>query len=179
MDEIRALLEARGRSGVGPHRCVRPGTGSPAVRTRKRCRHGSTPAADPVVDTVAAYFLLGTELRRALRAVLRLPAQRHRAGTWEVELANVIWLAVRSGVLKDSEGLARFRLARLLGIEPVPPSDLCQGALLRSSQTGVAVYDSLFVELAIRTGRRLATYDRALLRTFPDVAARPEALVSV
>lgn len=139
------------------------------------------PTLTAVVDTnVAAYFLLGTEPYAA-------PCERFfaslRSGiapaTWEVELANVIWLAVRSGVLKDSEGLARFRLARLLGIEPVPPSDLCQGALLRSSQTGVAVYDSLFVELAIRTGRRLATYDRALLRTFPDVAARPEALVSV
>lgn len=138
------------------------------------------PTLSAVVDTnVAAYFLLGTEPYAA-------PCERFFASlrngiapaTWEVELANVIWLAVRSGVLKDSDALARFRLARLLGIEPVPPGDLCQGALLRSSQTGVAVYDSLFVELAIRTGRRLATYDRALLRTFPDVAARPEALFS-
>ena len=137
------------------------------------------PTLSAVVDTnVAAYFLLGTEPYAA-------PCERFFASlrngiapaTWEVELANVIWLAVRSGVLKDSEGLARFRLARLRALSRCPQVICARRALLRSSQTGVAVYDSLFVELAIRTGRRLATYDRALLRTFPDVAARPEALV--
>jgi predicted nucleic acid-binding protein len=39
------------------------------------------------------------------------------------------------------------------------------------------VYDSLFVEVAIRTGRRLATFDGALLRAFPDIAAQPDELL--
>jgi len=137
------------------------------------------PYLSAVVDTnVAAYFLLGTEPYAA-------PCERFLAAlrdgiapaTWEVELGNVLWLATRSGVLPQSEALARLRLSRRLGITSVPPADLCQGALLRSIHSGIAVYDSLFVEVAIRSGRRLATFDGALLRAFPDVAARPDDLL--
>lgn len=137
------------------------------------------PSLSAVVDTnVAAYFLLGTEPYAAscgrFFAALRdgiAPA------TWEVELGNVLWLAARSSVLPQSEALARLRLSRRLGIASVPPGDLCQGALLRSIHSGIAVYDSLFVEVAIRSGRRLATFDGALLRAFPDIAARPDDLL--
>ena len=137
------------------------------------------PSLSAVVDTnVAAYFLLGTEPYAA-------PCERFFAAlrdgiapsTWEVELGNVLWLAARSGVLPPSEALARLRLSRRLGITSVPPADLCQGALLRSIHSGIAVYDSLFVEVAIRSGRRLATFDGALLRAFPDIAARPDDLL--
>jgi predicted nucleic acid-binding protein len=137
------------------------------------------PSLSAVVDTnVAAYLLLGTEPYAA-------PCERFfgslRDGiapaTWEVELGNVIWLAARGGVLPPSEALARLRLSRRLGITSVPPGDLCQGALLRSIHSGIAVYDSLFVEVAVRSGRRLATFDGALLRAFPDIAARPDDLL--
>jgi len=137
------------------------------------------PSLSAVVDTnVAAYLLLGTEPYAA-------PCERFFAAlrdgiapaTWEVELGNVLWLAARSGVLPQPEALARLRLSRPLGITSVPPGDLCQGALLRSIQSGIAVYDSLFVEVAIRTGRRLATFDGALLRAFPDIAAQPDELL--
>ncbi|MDQ3348659.1 MAG: type II toxin-antitoxin system VapC family toxin, partial [Acidobacteriota bacterium] len=87
-----------------------------------------------VVDTnVVAYLLLGTkafveEARHALRTGLDLLAPAH----WEAELANVLWMAVRSGVLPPEEGPARLRLARRLGIETVATATLCQGARLRS-----------------------------------------------
>jgi predicted nucleic acid-binding protein len=137
------------------------------------------PTLRAVVDTnVAAYLLLGTEPYAAscerFFAALR---EGIAPATWEVELGNVFWMAVRSGVLPDSEALARLRLARRLGITSVPPGDLCQGALLRSIHSGIAVHDSLFVEVAIRAGRRLATFDAALLRAFPDIAARPDDLL--
>ena len=137
------------------------------------------PSLIAAVDTnVAAYLLLGTEPYAAscerFFAALR---DGIAPSTWEVELGNVLWLAARSGVLPEPEALARLRLSRRLGITSVPPGDLCQGALLRSIQSGIAVYDSLFVEVAIRTGRRLATFDRALLRAFPDIAARPDDLL--
>jgi len=50
--------------------------------------------------------------------------------------------------------------------------------LLRAHQSGVAVYDTLFVELAARERLPLATFDAALLRVFPNIAARPAALVT-
>lgn len=131
-----------------------------------------------VVDTnVVAYLLLGSEpfvdeARDALVAVTNPLAPAH----WEAELTNVIWMAVRSGVLSSAEAPSRLSLARRLGIESVAIGTLCQSALLRSTVSGLAVYDTLFVELAIRAKCPLMTFDKAVLRTFPDVAMRPRQL---
>jgi predicted nucleic acid-binding protein len=40
------------------------------------------------------------------------------------------------------------------------------------------VYDTLFVELAARKKLPLATFDAALLKAFPDIAARPAVIGS-
>lgn len=131
-----------------------------------------------VVDTnVVAYYLLGTEAhadeaRDALERVSTLLAPGH----WEAELANVVWMAVRSGVLTETEGPVRLGLARRLAVESIGTSTLCQGALLRALATGVSVYDTLFVELAARSRCPLLTFDKAVLRAFPDVAKRPRDL---
>jgi predicted nucleic acid-binding protein len=131
-----------------------------------------------VVDTnVVAYFLLGTEAfaseaRMGLEAV-SLPLA---PGHWEAELTNVLWMAIRAGALPPDEGPVRLGLARRLGIESVATPTLCQGALLRAVTTGVPVYDTLFVELAARTGCPLVTFDKAVLRAFPGIARRPRDL---
>jgi predicted nucleic acid-binding protein len=128
-----------------------------------------------VVDTnVVAYLLLGTEAfvdeaRHFFESVSDPVAPAH----WEAEVTNVLWMAVRSGVLPAEESPVRLGLARRLGIESVATSTLCQGALLRAVVTNVSVYDTLFVELASRIGSPLVTFDKAILRAFPDVARRP------
>lgn len=133
-----------------------------------------------VVDTnVVAYHLLGTEpfaaeARACLQGATALAAPAH----WEAELANVVWMAVRTGVLPEAEGPARLGLARRLGVGAVATVTYAQGALLRAVRTGVSVYDTLFVELAVRSDAPLATFDEQLLRTFPDVARRPRDLVT-
>ena len=131
-----------------------------------------------VVDTnVVAYLLLGTEAfvaesRTCFETVSSPVAPAH----WEAELTNVVWMAIRAGVLSADEGPARLGLARRLGIESVPTATLCQGALLRAVTTGVPVYDTLFVELASRAECPLVTFDKAVLRAFPDIARRPRDL---
>jgi predicted nucleic acid-binding protein len=131
-----------------------------------------------VVDTnVLAYLVLGTEkfaeeARDFMERVTIALAPAH----WEAELANVVWVASRHGVLPASEASQRLLLARRLGIETVPTAALCQGALLRSLASEVAVYDTLFVELAVQAECRLATFDKAILRAFPDTASRPGLL---
>lgn len=131
-----------------------------------------------VVDTnVVAYLLLGTEAfvdeaRLCFEQVATPLAPAH----WEAELANVIWMATRAGVLAASDAAVRLGLARRLGIESVATATLCQGALLRSMNSGVTVYDTLFVELAARTACPLVTFDKALLKAFPDLARRPREL---
>ena len=131
-----------------------------------------------VVDTnVVAYFLLGTEAfveeaRTCFETVSSPIAPAH----WEAELTNVVWMAICAGVLPAEEGPARLGLARRLGIESVATATLCQGALLRAVTTKVPVYDTLFVELAARAGCPLVTFDKAVLRAFPEIARRPREL---
>jgi predicted nucleic acid-binding protein len=132
-----------------------------------------------VVDTnVLAYFLLGTrpfvdEASRFWHAVDGAIAP----AVWEAELANVVWMAIRAEVIPPEEGRKRLSLATKLGIESVPSKTLWHGALERSVHSGVAVYDTLFVELAVREKLPLVTFDAKVLATFQDVAVRPRVLV--
>jgi predicted nucleic acid-binding protein len=128
-----------------------------------------------VVDTnVVAYYLLATEpfveeTRRFWRAVERPLAP----ALWEAELANVVWMAIKTGVLAPDEGHGRLDFASRLGIRSIPILTLWQGALARALAGGVAVYDTLFVELAVRRRIPVVTFDAKLLEVFPEVARRP------
>jgi predicted nucleic acid-binding protein len=132
-----------------------------------------------VVDTnVVAYFLLGTrpfvdEARQFWETVGETVAP----AVWEAELANVLWMAIRKGVVPAEEGPQRLDLAARLGVRSVPSRALWHGALARAVESGLAVYDTLFVELARRERLPLATFDRALLTAFPATAKRPRALL--
>ena len=133
-----------------------------------------------VVDTnVVAYYLLGTEpfveeVRLFWRKVDDACAPTH----WEAELANAVWIAVRAGVLPTDEGHQKLDLAARLGIESVANRSLWQPALTRALSSGAAVYDTLFVELAVQRSIPLATFDRNVLKTFPEIAHRPGSLPS-
>ena len=132
-----------------------------------------------VVDTnVIAHLLLGTEAfvdeaRTCFEAVSNPVAPAH----WEAELTNVVWMAIRTGVLPAEEGPVRLGLARRLGIESVATATLCQGALLRAVTAGVPVYETrCSSNWPSCTGCPLVTFDKAMLRAFPDLARRPRDL---
>lgn len=133
-----------------------------------------------IVDTnVVAYYLLGTEpfvdeVREFWQAAVETWAPVH----WEVELANTIWMAVRTGALPREEGHQKLDMASRLGIQPVPIRPLWQPALTRALDSGVAVYDTLFVELAAQRDLKLATFDAELLKKFPKIAQRPRSISS-
>ncbi len=132
-----------------------------------------------VVDTnVLAYFLLGTrpfveEASRFWHAIDGALAP----AVWEAELANVIWMAVRADAIEAEDARRRLSLAAKMGIQSVPSKTMWHGALERAIQSGVAVYDTLFVELAKRENLPLATFDAKVLAAFPDIAVRPKILV--
>jgi predicted nucleic acid-binding protein len=128
-----------------------------------------------VVDTnvIACYLLQSPEHEAETRefwANLREPLA---PALWEAEFANVVWMAVKAGVLAASEGPKKLHLARRLRIHTVPTRSLWHGALLRAVQTGVAACDTLFVELAERERVSLVTFDQRLLKTWPEIACRP------
>lgn len=133
-----------------------------------------------VVDTnVVAYFVLGTDrFVDEARTFIEALDEAWAPAVWEAELANVLWMATRHNVLTIDEASKRLALADGLGIHAVPNRTLWQGALVRAYQSKIAVYDTLFVELAIREHLPLATFDAALLKAFPDIAVRPAALRS-
>lgn len=128
-----------------------------------------------VVDTnVVAYFLLGNpefddEVRRFWQDV-RDPLA---PAIWEAEIANVVWMSIRAGVLAEADGPAKLHLARRLGIHTIATRALWHGALVRSVHSGIAVYDTLFVELAEREAAPLVTFDQRLLKRWPEIARRP------
>jgi predicted nucleic acid-binding protein len=138
------------------------------------------PGVRAVVDTnVVAYYLLGTlpfveEVRRFWRLIGDLIAP----AIWEAELANLVWVAIRSGVVPAADGPGWLRAANRLGIRSVPSRMLWQGALDRSIESGVAVYDTLFIELAARRRLPLATFDTRVLTAFPQIARRPGSIVA-
>jgi len=132
-----------------------------------------------IVDTnVVAYYLLRTEpfwreCRRFWTGVREVMAP----ASWEAEIANVLWMAVRTGVIDVREALVRLDHARSLGIRSIAVSSLWHGALVRACASGLAAYDALFVELAVREGLFLATFDSSILEAFPELAKRPTKLL--
>jgi predicted nucleic acid-binding protein len=131
-----------------------------------------------VVDTnVVAYYLVGnTEFESEAKRFWQSVRDPLAPAIWEAEIANVVWMAIRMGVLPQAAGPQRLRSARKLGIHTVETRALWHGALLRSVQSGVAVYDTLFVELAEREGAPLVTFDQRLLKDWPTIAYRPGAV---
>ena len=132
-----------------------------------------------VVDTnIIAYYVLGTpEFDAEAREFWRRVEDPIAPALWEAELANVIWMSVRGDVLTKEDAPAKLRLAARLGIHSVSVRKLWQGALQRALESGVAVYDTLFVELADREQLPLATFDKKVLTTYPDIAKRPKDLM--
>jgi predicted nucleic acid-binding protein len=133
-----------------------------------------------VVDTnVVAYYLLGTEpFAEETRRFWRTVVQPVAPTLWAAELANTIWMAVRTGLLAREEGHRRLDFAARLRIRSVSPRGLWQGALARAIATDLAVYDTLFVELAVRRRLPLVTFDARILKVFPEVARRPARFAS-
>jgi predicted nucleic acid-binding protein len=131
-----------------------------------------------VVDTnVVAYYLMGAgDFADESRTLWRSTQELLAPSSWEAELANVIWMAVRNGSIDETEGSIKLELAARLGIHSVVARTLWQGALTRAVASGVPVYDTLFVELADREQVPLVTFDRKLLAAYPTVAKRPKDL---
>ncbi len=138
------------------------------------------PRLKAVIDTnVIAYLLLGTEQYAGEAAsFFKVVAEAQAPAVWEAEIANVLWMSTRRKLLTIEEAAIRLNLAGNLGIHSVPSRDLWQGALIRACHSGIAAYDTLFVELAARERLPLATFDAALLKAFPAIAARPSELMS-
>jgi predicted nucleic acid-binding protein len=66
-------------------------------------------------------------------------------------------------------------MASRIGVHPVPVRSLWQRASTRALESGIAVYDTLFVELAAQRHVKLATFDTEVLKKFSELAQRPRS----
>ncbi len=137
------------------------------------------PRLRAVVDTnVVAYFLLGTQpFVDETTEFWQAATETMAPAIWEAEVANVVWMAIRSGVIPAAQGPRRLDLAARLGIHSITSRTLWHGAFSRAVESGLAVYDALFVELASREHIPLVTFDKRILSAFSDIAKRPHALL--
>ena len=128
---------------------------------------------------MVAYYLLGTEeFRDECGRFWRAANHVTAPASWEAEVTNVLWMAVRKQVLTLPEAVGKLDLALSLGIHSVPVAQLWQGALARACTTSIAAYDTLFVELAVREQLPMVTFDQVVLRAFPAIACLPAGLLA-
>ena len=128
-----------------------------------------------VIDTnVVAYYLLRTEpFYDEVRELWHRLEQPVAPASWLAEFANAVWVVTRAGALSTADAFDRLRLANQLNIETVDLGSLWTGALSRALTSNHSVYDTLFVELAIREGVSLATCDKKLLAVFRTSSPLP------
>ncbi len=127
-----------------------------------------------VVDcSVTAAWLLGEDDTDAAWSPpdgreLNVPA------LWIAEMANVILLAQRRKRLTAAEARAAEHLAATLPVvvDPAPPS---LGTLCGLGRDfGLTAYDASYLELALRRGLTMMSFDKALLRAARKAGVRPD-----
>ncbi|HVE87218.1 MAG TPA: type II toxin-antitoxin system VapC family toxin [Myxococcales bacterium] len=129
-------------------------------------------------DVIAAALLgepeTGTEAARLLAGRWELFAPAH----WKAELCNVLWKAARLGRITPESIDGILSLAEALPITSVDVAELWRAAVARALGAGHPAYDVLFVELAVRLGTSVASYDRQLQGRFRSHVKRPEDLLA-
>lgn len=79
-----------------------------------------------------------------------------------IEVANVLWKAVRRNEISSNNAAAAMSFLRDLGISTLPSIDVLPQALDLAITHGRAVDDSLYVALAMQCNSRLITADERL-----------------
>ena len=124
-----------------------------------------------VFDTmVFAYALLGVKpFREDSLEALRKSETIVVPDSFYIEFTNVLWQWVKTREVALDHATQLLHDAEALVTEVVSASQLTEQALQLAVTWDVAVYDTLFVTLAIAKNSKLISYDGELLEKFPDV----------
>jgi len=108
----------------------------------------------------------GTDRARALttRAASR-EIELHTTDFCFAECANAIWrLVLKQKSLTRERGLAVFSRLAKMPLPSAPSQDLVEFAYALAVETGITVYDGLYVALASALGGTVLTADRRMFR---------------
>jgi predicted nucleic acid-binding protein len=127
-----------------------------------------------VVDTnIIAYMTFPTRYSPAVHSLHERNSIWEAPLLWKSEFLNVLSLYYRKGLIDYNEGLYALDFAERLigGREHAVPAKAIIDAVTSSSCSS---YDCEFVVLANQLGTKLVTYDKNLIKEFPDFALTPE-----
>jgi len=79
-----------------------------------------------------------------------------------IEVANVLWKAARAGRCKATEARAALRILISYGLPVTASATILELALRIGMEYERTVYDSIYVALAVQSGRELVTADEKL-----------------
>ena len=79
-----------------------------------------------------------------------------------IEVANVLWKAARSGSCNAAEARAALKILISYRLPVAPSATLLELALRIGIEYERTVYDSVYVALAVQSGRELITADEKL-----------------
>ncbi|GAB4178163.1 MAG: type II toxin-antitoxin system VapC family toxin [Wenzhouxiangellaceae bacterium] len=85
-------------------------------------------------------------------------------GLWHLEIANVLLVAERRGVATEAQTIDYLqRLSRLpIMTDDAEPSRRQEMTMALARQFELSAYDAAYLELALRSGATLATFDHRL-----------------
>lgn len=84
---------------------------------------------------------------------------------WRIEVANMLWTAVRRGRLNPTERSAAVQTikAAVLDFDTTTDQRLYDASWSLAEAHGLTIYDAAYLELAIRRDLPLATHDKNLM----------------
>jgi predicted nucleic acid-binding protein len=93
---------------------------------------------------------------------------------WPGEMANLLLVAERRGRIRPEQRLRALSVLRATAaeIDSAEQATFCAASTVLAARRGLSVYDALYLELALRRGLPLATFDNRLAE-----AARLEGVV--
>ena len=110
---------------------------------RQACREAMV--ADHLLDELEA-------------ATVRVPT------LWHIEVANAVLVAERRGAVTETQVSTYLQRLSQLPIETdsTPPSARQEGIVSLGRRFGLSAYDASYLDLAIRSGALMATFDQKL-----------------
>ena len=131
-----------------------------------------------VVDTnIIAYMAFSTPQSANVATLYEADSDWETTSFWKSEFLSVVSLYFRKGIVTYEEALIAIDYAeKLINVHEHRISPLAIMALIRDSNC--SSYDCEFVALAKELGTKLITYDRQILKEFPQVALKPEDFIA-
>lgn len=130
-----------------------------------------------VVDAnIIACMTFPTPLSTTVSALYQKDPVWEAPVLWKSEFLNVLALHYRRGLVNYHDGLRALDFAeRLIGWrEHRVPAKAVMDIVVNSACSS---YDCEFVLLAKKLETKLVTYDKKIIREFPDIALTPEAFL--